>query len=425
MGGCHRTEPVPKATRSNGAVRSNKEVKPVVISVTPDPPSKPVVIRKRDAMTDSPIVPVVQLPRGKDQTSHHIGLDSNRDAISPSSISESKTSERKSLSSQDKVDEPKKVASRVPSSTSGEAAIAARKPATNRSGSAKPGTEPVRDAGKPWERPLEVPSTARVQKQSKTKTAGASAASLQMPKEPSSPPVQVKSPIEGAIVPQEQPIPAVNPSALEAGTVVANSTVQAPPLAGAGSIGAKVDESRAHRETVDQKSTETAKKDEQKADEKITRGPALTVAKPSAETVPGASKESENRLNQPEDSANSVQSQAVPTTDQTGLLVTNPQTAVDQVAKSATKIPASAPKKLSESERREEIRRQATESYRSGQQLIRESRNTEAMQAFKQSVKLMPGSADAWLRIAYLLEREGNIEEARRAFREAKKLWSF
>jgi Flp pilus assembly protein TadD len=196
-------------------------------------------------------------------------------------------------------------------------------------------------------------------------------------------------------------------------------------LAGAGSIGAKVDESRAHRETVDQKSTETAKKDEQKADEKITRGPALTVAKPSAETVPGASKESENRLNQPEDSANSVQSQAVPTTDQTGLLVTNPQTAVDQVAKSATKIPASAPKKLSESERREEIRRQATESYRSGQQLIRESRNTEAMQAFKQSVKLMPGSADAWLRIAYLLEREGNIEEARRAFREAKKLWSF
>jgi Tfp pilus assembly protein PilF len=47
------------------------------------------------------------------------------------------------------------------------------------------------------------------------------------------------------------------------------------------------------------------------------------------------------------------------------------------------------------------------------------------MQAFKQSVKLMPGSADAWLRIAFLLEREGNLEEARRAFREAKKLWSF
>jgi Tfp pilus assembly protein PilF len=47
------------------------------------------------------------------------------------------------------------------------------------------------------------------------------------------------------------------------------------------------------------------------------------------------------------------------------------------------------------------------------------------MQAFKQAVKLMPGSADAWLRIAFLLEREGNLEEARRAFREAKKLWSF
>jgi Tfp pilus assembly protein PilF len=47
------------------------------------------------------------------------------------------------------------------------------------------------------------------------------------------------------------------------------------------------------------------------------------------------------------------------------------------------------------------------------------------MQALKQTVKLAPESADAWLRIAYLLEREGKLDEARRAFKEAKKFWSF
>jgi hypothetical protein len=89
------------------------------------------------------------------------------------------------------------------------------------------------------------------------------------------------------------------------------------------------------------------------------------------------------------------------------------------------KVTIVAPKKLSDAERKEAVRKQANDSYQSGQQLIRESRNAEAMQALKQTVKLAPESADAWLRIAYILEREGKLDEARRAFKEAKKFWSF
>jgi Flp pilus assembly protein TadD len=176
---------------------------------------------------------------------------------------------------------------------------------------------------------------------------------------------------------------------------------------------------------VDQKPPEGGQKEDQKLEEKNTPAPALENSKSPDEIVSGASKEAAKVGDQPQESVNSGQPQAAPIAVVADPQVANAQTDVNQVGKPATKIPAGAPKKLSEAERKEEIRKQATESYRSGQQLIRESRNTEAMQAFKQSLKLMPGSADAWLRIAFLLEREGNLEEARRAFREAKKLWSF
>ena len=53
------------------------------------------------------------------------------------------------------------------------------------------------------------------------------------------------------------------------------------------------------------------------------------------------------------------------------------------------------------------------------------SRDADAIKAFRQTVKLAPESADAWLRLAYLCEKEGKAEEALRAFKEAKRLWSF
>jgi hypothetical protein len=102
-----------------------------------------------------------------------------------------------------------------------------------------------------------------------------------------------------------------------------------------------------------------------------------------------------------------------------------PSNEVQKDSNDAQQITAVVSKKPSDADRKEAVRKQAIDSFHSGQQLIRESRNAEAMQALKQAVKLAPESADAWLRIAFLLEREGKLEEARRAFKEAKRFWSF
>ncbi|MEY5026226.1 MAG: hypothetical protein RLZZ244_1754, partial [Verrucomicrobiota bacterium] len=45
-------------------------------------------------------------------------------------------------------------------------------------------------------------------------------------------------------------------------------------------------------------------------------------------------------------------------------------------------------------------------------------------EAFEEAVKLDQGSADAWIRIAYVCELEGDMEKAAAAFREAKRLWA-
>jgi hypothetical protein len=89
------------------------------------------------------------------------------------------------------------------------------------------------------------------------------------------------------------------------------------------------------------------------------------------------------------------------------------------------KLSAAEKKKLSEAQKREEIQKAAEQSYEAGLQFIRESRDADAIKAFRQTVKLSPDSADAWLRLAYLCEKEGKTEEALRAFKEAKRLWSF
>ena len=89
------------------------------------------------------------------------------------------------------------------------------------------------------------------------------------------------------------------------------------------------------------------------------------------------------------------------------------------------KLTQSERKKQTEAQKREETQKAAEQSYEAGLQFIRESRDADAIKAFRQTVKLAPDSADAWLRLAYLCEKEGKTEEAMRAFKEAKRLWSF
>ena len=92
---------------------------------------------------------------------------------------------------------------------------------------------------------------------------------------------------------------------------------------------------------------------------------------------------------------------------------------------SQPKLSAADKKKQADAQKKEEVQRAAEQSYEAGLQFIRESRDADAIKAFRQAVKLAPDSADAWLRLAYLCEKEGKTEEALRAFKEAKRLWSF
>ncbi len=421
MGGCHRTEPPSKAARSSAPMRPSKEVKPLVISVPSEPPSKPVVIRRRDEGASAQIVPEAKFPSDRYPNIHQAGQKPKPDSVPSSSVSGSETAEPKALSFQGKVEGSKGLGDGVSSATSPEVVTPIRKPATDRSASAKPQIGTARNVSKPWERPLEMPSSAKGLKTSNTSGGGSSKDSLERPMATLSPATPLNSRGEG----QEQPLLAVSPTAVNSGTAVISSAEPAPissaPVPG-GTIAANL---RADRDAVNRKPPEEGPKGEQKLGEKNAPAPAPKSPESPSEVASGTSTEAAKVADQAQESLNSGQAQAAPIASAADSQVANPQTDVNQVGKPATKALSGAPRKLSEADRKEEIRKQATESYRSGQQLIRESRNTEAMQAFKQSVKLMPGSADAWLRIAFLLEREGNLEEARRAFREAKKLWSF
>ena len=426
MGGCHRTEAPSKAARSSAPIRSSKEVKPLVISVSPDPPSRPVVIRRRDGGANAQTVPETKRLGGQNRTMHYAGQKPEQDLVPPASVSELESAEHKTLSLQAKGEGLKGSGGRVSEVTSQEAATPMRKPKTDRSASAKPQIEPARDVSKPWERPLEIPPSARGSKTSNKKGAGSLKDSPARPLET----VSSANPPKTQIERQEQPVLAVNPPALDSGPAVISSAEPAsisssPVPSSPVQSGPSSADSKAGRAAFDQKPAEEGQKAEQKLEEKNTPAPILKDSKPQVEIVSETVPVTEKVADQTQQSLNPGQPQAAPIAGAADAQVANAQTDVNQVSKPAAKVVAGAPKKLSEVERREEIRKQATESYRSGQQLIRESRNTEAMQAFKQSVKLMPGSADAWLRIAFLLEREGNLEEARRAFREAKKLWSF
>lgn len=433
MGGCHRTEPASKATGGGVPIRSTKEVKPIVISVSPDPPATPVFIRKRGAETSLPNAPLARISSEQSRASHSAEQKPKQYAVPSTSLSQPEGAGRKVFSSQvkgkgdeGKGDEGKGDGQKTGSGSSRpvastDSAIPMQKATTGRFGSSKSPIPPVREGRRPWERPLQSPASASGLKASNAKEAGSSKAIVQKPSEVLPPAVQWKSSDKK----EGETVQVLNTSSLASGTSVVTSlapvSVSPSPVQG----GSKADDPAADGDKVAQKPLEGGQKEEQKLGEKsaplVAEKEAKTASKTGAEGAPAL----EKREDQPQQPVTSVESQAAPISLAAGPQVANSQNDGEQAGKPAAKIPAASPKKLSEVDRREEIRRQATESFRSGQQLIRESRNAEAMQAFKQSVKLMPGSADAWLRIAFLLEREGNLEEARRAFREAKKLWSF
>lgn len=410
VGGCHRTELPPKASRSSAPIRSNKEVKPVVISVAPKPPEKAVVIRKSDQGGTAISAPVA------------------KPSLQKGHASRSETVERKLFSDRSKAQQIKGVPEQGPSVKSADVANIKRKSTKDRPLASTLPVEPARGGEKPWERPLDVPSAATGSKTLKTKGAESPKVSSERPMEMSTPVSQVK----GSKGKDEKPIAAGTPSTLDSGTALVRVADQSAPSTSSLPAISNPDDARAIRGAVGEKPAESAQKVEQRLEEKSALSPASAspvsakaVGEVTSEAPPGPAKQE----NQTDGSGSQGQPQTALSAVPAEAPVANLQTGGEQGGKLAIKTPVKTPidgpKKLSESERKEEIRRQATESYRSGQQLIRESRNLEAMQAFKQAVKLMPGSADAWLRIAFLLEREGNLEEARRAFREAKKLWSF
>ena len=426
MGGCHRNEPAAKAARANPPIRSSKEIKPAVISVTPPSIPKPVVIRKTKS----------------DQTTAGEGAALTKPAPQGSSVSGSAKDDLKSSevlrrpanssttvvvkapSPNDEGAQLKGTRSPVSSAQKSEAAKPVQTQDQESLVAPKPLAEAATEGRMPWERPLYEPSASKKQK---TKASGSQKASTETPKEPALAAVDPRAAVETSA----EPPAAVNPSALSPEAPAPSPTAPAEPLSTVENVkdGATV----ASKEEPNQTLPPTAEVSKTDAP---TSGPKLAPKKSSRGQVPTPSPASPPVQSVGE--RPSVASADLPKQPElTPEIPASPQPSVQSVAtpvspdslveagKPATKVPTAAPKKLSEVERREEIRKQANESYHSGQQLIRESRNAEALQALKQSVKLVPESADAWLRIAYLLEREGKLEEARRAFKEAKKFWSF
>ena len=80
-------------------------------------------------------------------------------------------------------------------------------------------------------------------------------------------------------------------------------------------------------------------------------------------------------------------------------------------------------KKALASARRSEAKVLAEASLEAGRQLLREEQHESALKAFREAVRLNSNSAEAWMGIAFVSERNGNMKTAVEAFKEAKKLW--
>jgi len=81
-------------------------------------------------------------------------------------------------------------------------------------------------------------------------------------------------------------------------------------------------------------------------------------------------------------------------------------------------------RKKAEMERSVKVRQQAKDAVERGRERLRDEQNGEALVAFQEAVRLDHQSVDAWIRIAYVYEQEGDMARASEAFREVKRLWA-
>ena len=433
VGGCHRNKPASKAPRSTAPMRSSnpKEVKPAVISITPVPISKPVV------------VPAVKKEQSVvKQTQAESGSRSPAKPVVSSGASV-KRPEQTKVHQSPAVSAP---ASKATRSKETEVPRAAKE-------SPKPTVEATTDVRMPWERPLYEPAASKGQKvKSEEDSKARSQTAKQISEEPARtaasepmnavPPATDTSSSSDLAVKQEAPANIASPvgsteqgikgreTALGMPTnqpkdAVSGSTLdvsaESPKFASRKSSRAQATQTPvgSPKEMESKKSEETSGK---KAEEQSVVVGAAALQKPlEATAAPEAPAPAASHPSGAAPSLAGVEPDSIPGP----VLAIKPSVEVAKESVESQKVTIVAPKKLSDAERKEAVRKQANDSYQSGQQLIRESRNAEAMQALKQTVKLAPESADAWLRIAYILEREGKLDEARRAFKEAKKFWSF
>jgi len=97
--------------------------------------------------------------------------------------------------------------------------------------------------------------------------------------------------------------------------------------------------------------------------------------------------------------------------------------AAEKVGKKVESERLAAKRKRLAAARRARSRSLASASLEAGRQLLRDSLDESALKAFREAVRLNSRSAEAWLGIAYVCERSGNVKDAIVAFKEAKKLW--
>lgn len=433
VGGCHRHKPASKAVRATTPVRSSnpKEVKPALISITPVPISKPVVV---------PVVKKEQSIATQDKAGS--GSSAPAKPVASSGVSVKRPEQPKP---------PQPITLSAPVSNSGRINEAEAHESVKES--PKTQVESTAEARMPWERPLYDPASSRGQKvksQESLKAQGekakqTSAGAVRNPvRETNSlaPLPTDKSSAPDSVVANETLSIAANPVAAEqeaakvGGTTFEAATDQPKEAVSGSSKGdhaespklASKKSSRSQSPPTSAASptptgsTQSEELSAKKAEELSVVVASAALPKP-VEPTPATQAPAQSTEHPPEAAPSSSAVEPAPSPGPVGKIKPSVEVAKDFTE--AQKIAVVAPKKLSDAERKEAVRKQANDSYHSGQQLIRESRNAEAMQALKQTVKLAPESADAWLRIAYLLEREGKLDEARRAFKEAKKFWSF
>lgn len=95
-----------------------------------------------------------------------------------------------------------------------------------------------------------------------------------------------------------------------------------------------------------------------------------------------------------------------------------PQLTPEQIAEQAAR------KKKLQAQRLAKIRTQSHDALERGRDHLRDEQHEDALREFREAVRLDRESVDAWIRIAFVYEQEGDDQRAAEAFREVKRLWS-